>query len=236
MLARYALSSKIASFDFFTWLVQIKAMGATGVAIDMRHASTGKWDFESVRRRVDSILLPGCELAGLPVEESDRGEDLVPKTDLKYLVDFLSARGRIEPLCSVLPPVPGRYTVTIRDTTRVPARNSDQAVWRQFAAEIGARVIEDYDVEAIGLHERVALYAGAEMNFFVPNGPMFLCGLTPYPVMCFDCHVVGGQFAKGGLPQGRNYPWFGPEQHLVWEPDELPVMRRHFSAWREARQ
>jgi hypothetical protein len=127
-----------------------------------------------------------------------------------------------------------RYTVTLREEPRLPWRNSNGAAWRAFAAEIGALVIEDHQVNPIGLHTRAALYAGAEMNFFVVNGPMHVCSLMGAPLLCFGANKCEGGLGRTGIAWGENYPWHGPDQRLIWEDDTLENLRRHFTAWRAA--
>ncbi|MDZ4253978.1 MAG: hypothetical protein U1A72_15520 [Sulfuritalea sp.] len=232
MKALYRLSRRIAGFDFFSWLMLAQAAGATEVVFDPDSPKTNKWPEREVLKRFESILLPGPALAGMPVSIGKEGEDFW-ETDMRYLIAHVRDGKPIQRLRSVLPPAKERYTVTIRRTERRPERNSNEPAWRAFAAEIGARVIEDYDVEPIGLHERMALYAGAEMNFFLCNGPLHICGLSEYPLMCFRCDQMVGALEATGIARGEQYPWHRPNQRLIYEPDELPVLRRHFKMWRE---
>jgi hypothetical protein len=226
--ALYPLSRFIAGFDFFPWLVMQKAAGATEIVFDTRRPRTHKWPLETVMRRFESILWPGPALLGLPCSIGTEGAQLAPyhQSDLIRLV---RAGLQVPRLRSVLPPGKERYTVTLRRTERGASRNSREPDWRAFADEIGARVIEDYDVEPIHLHQRMALYAGAEMNFFVTNGPVMLCFLSEYPAMGFD--VQNSHMVKIGVPFGEPYPWLLPQQRQIYEPDTLEVIRRHFAAW-----
>jgi hypothetical protein len=92
-------------------------------------------------------------------------------------------------------------------------------------------VIPDYDDVPIHLHERMALYAGAEMNFFVTNGPVMSCFLSEYPAMGFD--VQKSPMKGFGVPFGESYPWLLKDRHFqVYEPDTLENMRKHFAAWK----
>ena len=232
--ALYPLSRRIAGFEFFPWLLLAKAHGAAEVIFDPRYPRTSKWDEAAVLRRYGSILRPGPALAGMPSREGEGGSEFFG-THLSLLVNHVRGGGKVDRLHSVLPAGGARYTVTLRQTERRPERNSNERAWRAFAAEIGARVIEDWDREPIDLHARVALYAGAAMNFFVTNGPMQLCSLTPYPMMCFGAPVAEGALGNIGIRPGGQFPWCGPDQRLIWEPDELPVLRRVFNAWREER-
>jgi hypothetical protein len=234
MKALYDLGDKVAGFDFFNWLVQIKARGASEVVFRTDRVKDTKWPKATVLRRAESILFPGVALAGLPYSIGIAGEiEASPHTEA--LVAF--CKEQFPPrLVSVLPPASERYTVTLRSTQRATNRNSLEDDWRVFAAEIGARVIEDYDVAPIHLHERMALYAGAEMNFFVTNGPAGLCSLSPYPMMMFDCDMAMPPPIRHGIVYGiPRYPWMVEGQHLIWERGRIEVLRRVFAQWKEGR-
>lgn len=230
MKALYSLSRKIVSFDFFSWLVMAKAHGYTEVVFDIREPRSGKWPPKQVMQRFDTILKPGPALAGLDFSFGTEGEDPF-HTDAKHLIRWTREGGTFEPLRTVLAPAEVKYTITLRHEPRIPARNSNLEAWRAFAREIGALVIEDWHDNPIDLHVRMALYAGADMNFFVVNGPMHLCALSEYPLMCFACDKCAEGFANTGIAFGGQYPWLRPNQRLIWEDDTLENLRRHFAAW-----
>lgn len=239
MIALYDLSKYLASFNFFEWLVQVKAMGAKSVAFDIRHPKVNKWPQEKVLQRFHSILVPGCALADLDyriysahLQGPPQALDFVEPGG-KQLVRFWNKYKRIPRLHSVKPTGAARYTVTLRKTQRSPLRDSDEKAWRDFASEIGAQVIPDYDTEPMHLHDRVALYAGAEMNFFVSNGPGILCSLTEYPCMLFNTVHAAGSLAADGIGYGKQYPWMLPNQRAIWEIATPESLRRHFYQWRE---
>lgn len=229
--ARYDLAEDIASFDFFSWLVMVAAKGASEIVFGVDRVKTTKWPLDVVKRRFESIIAPGPALLGLPSRTGDDGERMM-HPHMRELVEFVRQGNTFPRLSSVLPPAYVRYTVTLRRDRRIPERNSNEIAWRKFAAEIGALVIEDYEVKPIGLHERMALYAGAEQNFGVPNGPLHLALLSDHPVMMFDCQKSAGGYAKCGMEFGSQCPWSGPHQRLIWEPDDLQVLRKHFAEWR----
>lgn len=230
MKARYPLSKKIAGFDFFPWLVLQPDAGYDEVVFDASNPKTDKFTMGEVHKRYESILKPGPALLGMKWSEGQEGQ--VTKGGQQALVDHCKAGGKFPRLKSVLPPGKERYTVTLRTTRRWPNRNSRED-WITFAKEIGARVIPDYDVEPMHLHERMALYAGAEMNFFVTNGPVMLCFLSEYPAMGFD--VQNSPMIPLGIPMGEPYPFLLPQHKQVYEPDTLPVIRKHFEAWLKSR-
>lgn len=228
MKALYSLRKKIAGFDFFPWLVMQAQAGATEIVFDTLSPNANKWPLDTVMRRFRSILWPGPALLGLPCSIGTEGAQLAPYHQAD-LVRLSYAGVKFPRLKSVLPPGKERYTVTLRRTQRSDGRNSREADWMVFAREIGARVIPDYDDVPIGLHERMALYAGAEMNFFVTNGPVMLCFLSEYPAMGFD--VQQSPMTGFGVPFGDPYPFLLPQHRQIYEPDELPVLRKHFELW-----
>lgn len=232
MKALYRLSSKIAGFDFFPWLVMQKAAGATEVVFDVRNPSTRKWPRETVMRRFESILLPGCALAGMKATVGTSGREDIAPYHQRDLVRLTREGMDVPRLKSLLPAADVEYTVTLRNTQRSPGRNSRPDVWREFAAEIGARVIADYDDAPINLHQRMALYAGARQNFFVTNGPVMLCFLSEYPAMGF-C-VNESPMTKFGVPFGEKYPFCLPQHHQIYETDTPEAIRRHFEAWKKS--
>jgi len=236
MRAVYDLSKNIASFNFFEWLLVAKSMGVTTVAFDARNPKTDKWPIEQVHRRYESILLPGPALAGMNVDElpdAKAGDVFIPNPSGKLAVDLWRS-GRFQRLHSPKHVDNGpQYTVTLRKTHRANGRDSDIAAWLVFAAEIGATVIQDYDVEPIHLHDRMALYESAEMNFFVSNGPGVLCSFTPYPCMIFDTHLAAGSLNADGIKGfGAQYPWMLQNQYAIWEAANLANIRKHFYAWK----
>lgn len=239
MRALYPLSRYLTCFNFFEWLLQAQAYGAKKVVFDTRGMRRDKWPLGVSRRRFESICLPGPALIGLPHEvievwdgRAHNARDIAQPGGAP-LVAFWKAGRRFKRLRSVRPAGKERYTVTLRKTQRAPARDSDDLVWREFAAEIGALVIPDYDEKPIHLHERVALYAGAQMNFFVSNGPGVLCSFTEYPCMLFNTVDARGSLLADGLADGAQYPWMVANQRAIWEKATPESLRRHFEHWRD---
>src|SRR4029077_9558000 len=93
----------------------------------------------------------------------------------------------------------------------------------QFAKEIGAILIEDYAVQPIHLHDRIALYAGAKMNFGVCNGPVAMLSLTEYPMCMFVQNASARKSQiKDRLELGQErFPWMLANQRLVWREDTI---------------
>jgi hypothetical protein len=232
--ARYDLKYEIAGHDFYTWLVMAKARGAECVVFGIDDPKTGKWPGEEVIRRFRSIIEPGPAFAGLSYRIGEGGALKMGSPHMMHLVEFMKLGGRFERLLSVRPAQSARYTVTLRREPRVPVMNSNEEAWRRFADEIGAFVIEDHSAEEMHIHAKMALYAGAEMNFGVVNGPTHLCGLSPYPVTIFKANVSAPNLAKHGVPTGSQYRWAMPGQSLVWQDDTYDNLMRWFEGARYA--
>ena len=232
MKALYSLNSKIAGFDFFFWLAAQVRGGATEIVFDITHPNTKKWDRATVMRRFDSIVKPGPALAGLPYSFGREGYQLGAYGQRAFLKTF-AAWETFPRLRSVLPPGNEQYTITLRNTERSPTRNSDEKTWREFAKEIGARVIPDYQDQTIHLHDRMALYAGADMNFFDTNGPIILCFMSEAPAMGFDCQ--NAPMVKQGVPLGNKYPFCLDQHFQIYEPATADAIRRHFYEWRDSK-
>lgn len=225
MIALYDLRVRPATFDFVNWLVFSRQYGASAVVIRAFDASTRKFTIDEIHRRVENILLPCCSLARLPARVHIFGEvpfnehDPWPDAHLHTAIAGL----RYERLETVYPPADAPFTVTIRQTFHAGWRNTpDIPVWKEFALRIGARVIEDDWIRPSPMFERVALYAGAKMNYGVVNGPMSLCSMTPYPCTIFaDPETALKGMGQHGVALGENYKHVLPGQRLVWKRPTL---------------
>ena len=241
----YDLSEQLASFNFFDWLVQVKGRGFKRVVFDISAPRVDKWLPELTAERFWSICYPGPALGGLGVEvindphNPGTGLETIPTVGL---VSYFKSGSPFYRLGSPLPPIKSKYTVTLRkhhpqdERGRGQSyRDSDESVWRDFAEEIGAVVIEDYNTKPIHLHKRFAMYAGSEMNFFVQNGPGMICTLTNFQCMVFNIYQSRKYLIGEGVEDGGQYPWMLHNQRLIWEEATAESLRRHFYHWRETK-
>lgn len=233
MRALYDLSRYLTSFNFFEWLVQAEADGATSVVFDTRRIRSHKWPQKIAQQRFQSICEPGPALSGLTsfTNMMFEGARDFGEPGGARLVRFCKSGRKFRRLRSVKEPGTARYTVTLRSTQRSPLRNSERSLWMSFASEIGALVIPDYDEVPIHLHDRMALYAGAKMNFFVSNGPGILCSLSEYPCMMFNTHHARESLLKDGMQDFEQYPWMLQNQRAIWEEATAGSLTAHFSHW-----
>ena len=228
VIARYPLATELNGFDYFGWQAQVVQAGATEIVFDTR----GVADL----RRFHSIIQPGPNLIGLPSSVGTDGE-VMASSRFRYLAEFARGCTTFKRLRSLLPPASWTYTVTLREqTTKTPERNSNLQAWTTFAAEIGALLIRDFDRERISLYQRMSIYAGARMNFFVASGPNVLCALSEYPCVGFGWgwNWGNGFLEKAGIRYQDNMPWcdVARNQFTVWENDDLDVIREWFAQWR----
>jgi hypothetical protein len=245
VIVQYDLSRDIASTDFYSWLCRAAAEGATEIVFNISNGyKTNKWPEDRVKRRLRTLLMPGPAFLELPCRIGTDGVRTEFAPTAHQLQQFCLNGGQFPRLETVLQPGTARYTVTMRRDARIPEKNSNEKAWRQFAAEIDAVVIEDYDVCSMHPFDIMALYAGAEMNFGVNSGQFWLCALSPYPYMVFDTCDQGEHpdpshrgsmkfyFPKNGLPVGEKWAWFNEHQHVIWEPDRIEVLRNWFMRWK----
>lgn len=231
--AVYDLSTCPVCFNFMEFLVSAKTYGATGIVFDDTRGHKDKYSPEDTIKRLESIVLPCCALAGLPYRFGKAAAGMI---DCGYHItaakEAFRAMGRIEKLKTVKPAGSARYTVTLRNYDRIPVRNSNTKAWRRFAEDMGAVVIEDWLDKRIDLHDRMALYAGAEMNFGVTGGPFNLCDYSDYPYLEFLKAVSRKYQQCHDWPHGSQMPWAGVNQRIIWENDEYSNIVGHWNKFK----
>lgn len=232
MLARYDLCFEHPTFDFFGWGVMAKARGATVIAINEEIP-------DDRLERINSIIIPGADLLGLPIIRDTGGDRCLDagfdRWKLRHLVTFTRAGNKFERLkAKSVGSV--KYTVTLRHSIKSPYRDSNRQLWLNFAKQIGAWVIEDWYDVPISLHDRMALYAGARMNFGVWSGPMFLLTLTSYPCIITNWGVDEPvKIMKSGITVGRSPPWLASNQRTLWAHATPNNLREAFMDWKMGR-
>jgi hypothetical protein len=186
--------------------------------------------------------------------------------DETYITKVLVKRAEEgEQLPFLRSPHPSMYdtpyiTVTLREASHWPTRNSDLEAWTKFANDIkaqGERVIFVRDTEkahepidgfeinsqaSLSIQRRMQCYQHAKMNLFVANGPAMLATMSEVPWMLFlpieneDSGYAPNtpKFLRDnmGLDAGiGQYPWARPvDQKIIWGKDSYQNISR---AWRE---
>lgn len=220
------------TYDYFVWLMQIQLMGYTHVnyKTDYIRAKKHGGDVVQARQRFDNFIWPSTLFAKGMTRAFGSSGDRVGNCMIPDLIKLLDVRS-LPRLESIQEPANVKYTVTLRQMEYKPERNSDLEVWRKFAAEIGAHVIEDHFVKPITMQERMAFYAGANMNFGVMGGPMALLLWTPYPLSVW-CDPAVEALTKSmnghGMNVGGQWPFQLNSQRLVWKEPTLENLLAHF--------
>ena len=129
---------------------------------------------------------------------------------------------------------PARYaTITMRESTYWPERNSNRPEWEKVAwwlskQGIHAVFVEDTektgDALAFDIDLRAALYEGAVVNLGVSNGPMTMCPYLGAKYLIFNVgqvaavHSATPEFlaAHGYTPEGEG---MGGDGRMVWKAD-----------------
>lgn len=224
--AYYDLSIKPATFDFVTWVCNAKTLGATEIVFDVSKGfQKKKFSADIARQMYENVLKPACELWGLPHSEGTQG-DFTPGYFFSDLLDTFGNYGRIVKPVDVTP-TRDRHTVTLRDSIRNKGRDSNRREWLMFAERIGAVVIDDAYREQISLGRRYSMYCGAEMNYFVTNGPMVLCMFSDAPYTVFAKEPMVQQQWVGQAP--FQLPWANEDQRIVWRDDSYENIRSEWA-------
>lgn len=244
-LAVYDLEHQPTTFDFVTWAVLAKNLGAKTV----RFAYEGKiqnWKYPDhvAWKRFEHILAPTCELLGLPWEVGNRCSGFTVGHHWGDVASFARAHGGLRHKITLTAEPHGHVTVTIRESIRNKWRDSNRLQWDRVIAELerrGERVIVIEDVETSGrpmpLDERMRLYSGAKMNLGVNNGPMTLCHLSDAPYLTWmkfdgsaDSETLRQHMANTGFPIGSQFEFANSQQLLVWGEDSAASIMQAYDA------
>ena len=86
--------------------------------------------------------------------------------------------------------------------------------------------------------DRMKLYAGAEMNLFVSNGPLTLCVFSEAPYLCM--RTIGKEEDPNNSPRwmkkvlgiepGFQYPWANSRQRLSYLDDTAENIHKEFNS------
>jgi hypothetical protein len=148
-------------------------------------------------------------------------------------------------------------TITIRDYTFMPARNSNLEAWSQFARRLDPvkyfpvfvldteRTLDPSPSAIVGFEVfreaswnawlRMALYELSFLNLGVNNGPLFMCAHNArtrfliFKILTPSVPQTTVEFmTKLGFKIGGQLPFATPLQRLVWEDDTLQNIEREF--------
>jgi len=147
-------------------------------------------------------------------------------------------------------------TLTIRQSSIKPQRNSNIREWIKIANELASLGLEpvfipdsEHQETRFGEHRsckraatdvqyRLAMYDQSALNMGVNNGPLALCFYSQRPFLQFKpmttgCFETSPEFwAKAnGVRPGTQPQWFAPHQRIVWADDTFEVMRKAVHEW-----
>ena len=266
----YNVPASPLSFDFIHWLIDAEMTrrreGAPApLKVCFWLGRDGKTGLRLPARQqmLDHVLRPALALVG--AVEDPSAADGREKASTKLVDVVTAARGGAEvPKLKAALPIwwaemtakrfGGAVTITLRQTSQWPHRNSNIAAWAGFARHLRERgehvvIVNDtatadapfFDFEtcpaaSLDLHARAALYASAKMNFLVSNGPASLCIFSDWPYTIFiktepDGHAYAPNTPsfwrdQYGIEIGEQFPWVRPNQKIVWEADNYDNLVR----------
>jgi hypothetical protein len=158
----------------------------------------------------------------------------------------------------VVPRVPGRLTITLREAAHGTWRNSRVLAWREFAhrrRREGYEVIvvrdtcnaeipfEDFPIAPKAsriVQARAELYASADCNLLSSNGPANLLIFSPYPFIYFIplyCRTEHWPTfpqwwqKSANINPGEDFPWMDSRQNFVWDLDTLENIEAAWAKW-----
>lgn len=265
----YDLSTHPASFDFVLWLMTAetyrRARGFDALDVHFKNGPNEGFrndelpvDTEFKRALLENVMKPAARMIGATISD-EPGEDI----NLSYTgLDIVTAarQGAMVPFFSASwesrAAVKARYrapyvTVTLREASYWPTRNSNIQAWQDFALWCDLPVVFVRDTEkadepmsgfltdpkaAKDLDYRLALYEGAKVNLFVSNGPHAIALFSSCNWIQFKQFAPGHKpstpewFANViGVPEGTQYPWSHGFQKLAWCDDTLGNIQAAYS-------
>lgn len=139
-------------------------------------------------------------------------------------------------------------TLTTRQQTTDPDRNTDSVEWNKFRDWAEGRwsliCLNDSNValhhaegffSELDIDLRLALYEAAAMNLIGNNGPQELLKFSAAPYLAFSQALTQGwqdHFRKYfAMEPGDQLPWALPDQRLVYKPDTFENMKEEFENW-----
>lgn len=175
-----------------------------------------------------------------PLVDAARRGDPIPKLQAtegarRYVEQWLEGRRVV--------------TLTVRQQSTDPDRNSNVPAWEAFAEWIS----KDRKLAPLWVNEsnialangqgyaeldpdiRLALYEQAVMNVIGNNGPQELLKFSAAPYLIFGLAPTAGwrdHWRKYfHMEPGEQVPWARPDQRMVYRADSLENMKEEFVRW-----
>ncbi len=221
------------------------------------------------RHWLDNICIPMCQM--LPSVKELTVLDDMPERDMwgknlpidgrnsrfygvDLMVQGITGAGRCLRPKLTFPKDDNLITITLREASYWPTRNSNVQEWKKAALKImnhgydvvfvrdTAKAEETMDpfpinpAASVDLEHRAALYRSAYCNMFVSNGPAYFAMVLDAPAIilrpCNDelgsCYSRNYMRDRGLSDQLPNCP---PHQRIVWEDDNYYNIVTAFEQW-----
>ena len=272
----YDFAKNPASWDFLQWLINVEIWryahqgGEVGIAFKAGpregfRNDTSPRPASQCRMIFDNVMRPALQLTGAKELNEPTAIRDVNVPYLTCLASQWDKHGGQMPMFKVPQKQweeAGDYlgerwplTITLREASYHPRRNSNIEAWKEFAQKCGEDVIfirdtakADEPLEGFetcpraskDLLFRAALMAHARCNLTVSNGPWILCLYSRAPWLNFNSwrpdypEYSPGQeswwASQIGCPVGSQFPWASPYQRMVWKRDDYESIKE---AWEQ---
>jgi hypothetical protein len=263
----YNLRSAPLGFDFLVWLVdaemtRVRENAPPPLKVAFWSGKSGNVVPEAAtwQTNVFRQLIPLIGAVETQAAVRGHSSDVYVPRNIVRAAKFGEAVPRFRSSGSqVLPFAHGYVTITLREASHDPARNSRVDQWLMFARVLrdrGERVVFIRDTEnafypledfqtcpaaSIVIDARLAVYESAKANFFVSNGVAALAHFSNSPCIQFtevrdDDPLNTERFwvDNMGIAPGTQYPWSRPNQRMFWAPDTFENMMRAWKEWQYA--
>ena len=232
------------TWDFAVYLACVKTLGVDHVNFGIERPGPGKFRGAKLppeviaERRFDNILKPLCELAGVAYSIGMEG-----MRHGFHLGDLNRVYAEHKTLWKYVPMTDsgkrGYVTITLRESFRKTFRNSNIEAWYRVAAEIGKDkpviVLQDCEYKPMPVAQRMELYAHADMNLSVSNGPAALLYLSEAPYLVFNMiphmderRIYEQHLSSGGFGIGSQFDFRNERQAIVWDHDDYEVIMKAY--------
>lgn len=221
------------TYDYAVFLICAATLGAKSVHFRYEgEIQTKKFGAEIAWGRFQNIILPLTDLIGMDYTIGPGGEGITPAYHAGTVEALYKRVGKLFKFPMLEGPR-GYVTVTMRESFRNEDRNSSPD-WVPFIEELKKRtrviVLPECELDPIPVETRMRLYANADMNYGVNNGPMILCQLSEAPYRIFKM-IVNDRWRKHhadtGFPEGSQYSFRNEKQLFVWKDDTLETLMEH---------
>jgi hypothetical protein len=239
--AVWDLAKRPTNFNFAAFLVIAKTHEVEHIHFKYEGVIQQKKYHESIAwSRFKHILEPLCDLAGVTHEKCPGGPDLTFGQEYGDVERTYRELGRIWKYKPLVDTGERNYvTVTIRESFRNEYRNSNKPEWMKFIDYLGKKnvvVLPDCEGNPLPISERMSLYAYADMNISMGNGPLSLCSFSDAPYIIFyppwshdpEGARLDALLRDTGFPRWSQFSFKNDRQLNVWEPDSFENIVKHY--------